>query len=422
MKSHTVPPAATFFSLALLSAVAFGCTAAPAQSGVPAAAPAAKSAVVPATPTPAPPPSSPPPADAAELTKFFDGYFPSGTGETKFQLDVTAPIPGYRLLLVTKSFVEPANFADRCAAYLDNAGTHALIGTLFVDTDRTAQPVQSDGDLASMRTLMQEKVFVGMRHSVALDPSLDIPGWKGLKITLQTGYGGYPLPAYVSAADGRRILLGRRWERNRPVPAQRRQLIQLQETPFDGANDGAIEVVEYSDMQCPSCKKRTADWTIVAGKLASSLKIRRFVKSYPLTDAHPWAFRAASAGRCLFQKDPALFFRWKGSVYNRQEQMDVASLDSFALDFAESSGFTESEFQACYLSPRISERILSDLAEGFVAGVRSTPTYIVDGVLVNWFKDDSMEEYLRKTYLKGAGLPLPKTSVSKNPGAVAPSH
>ncbi len=46
--------------------------------------------------------------------------------------------------------------------------------------------------------------------------------------------------------------------------------------------------------------------------------------------------------------------------------------------------------------------------------VRSTPTYFIDGVYVAWFADNTMEEFLRKTYLGGRGLPLP-TPVAKTP-------
>ena len=50
-------------------------------------------------------------------------------------------------------------------------------------------------------------------------------------------------------------------------------------------------------------------------------------------------------------------------------------------------------------------KVLDDLAEGFAVRVRSTPTYFVDGVPLSWFADPLMEDYLRKTYLKGAASP-----------------
>jgi len=45
--------------------------------------------------------------------------------------------------------------------------------------------------------------------------------------------------------------------------------------------------------------------------------------------------------------------------------------------------------------------------------VRATPTYFIDGVAVSWFADNLMEEFLRKTYLGGRGLPLPTVAPAK---------
>ena len=80
----------------------------------------------------------------------------------------------------------------------------------------------------------------------------------------------------------------------------------------------------------------------------------------------------------------------------------------------------DTTFKACYLQPKTNEKILADLAEGFTVRVRSTPTYFIDGVAVSWFSDNVMEEYLRKTFLGGKGLPLP-TPVATKPAA-APAH
>ena len=70
------------------------------------------------------------------------------------------------------------------------------------------------------------------------------------------------------------------------------------------------------------------------------------------------------------------------------------------------------------LDKKTNEKILADLSEGFTVRVRSTPTYFIDGVAISWFSDNIMEEYLRKTFLGGKGLPLPTpTAVKPTPGA-----
>ena len=43
------------------------------------------------------------------------------------------------------------------------------------------------------------------------------------------------------------------------------------------------------------------------------------------------------------------------------------------------------------------------------------------GVPLSWFTDSLMEEYLRKTYLKGAGLPLATPAAPKVPPAAQPA-
>jgi protein-disulfide isomerase len=168
-----------------------------------------------------------------------------------------------------------------------------------------------------------------------------------------------------------------------------------------------VTIVEFSDMQCPFCKKRAGDMEALLSKIGKELKVRRVYKSFPISE-HTWAFRAASAGRCFYEMKKDLYFNWKSSVFGRQETLSVGELDTFALDFAVANDISEESFRKCYLQGNAVTRVLEDLTEGFAVRVRSTPTFFVDGVAVSWFSDNLMEEYLRKTYLKGAGLPLPE--------------
>ncbi len=359
-----------------------------------------------AAPAPQAAPRLPDPRVQA-LLAWIDPYFPWGEGEIALDEITQLKVPGYRILKATKKYKLDERANDQTYLALEDNGKSALIGDVFLDEDRfkARQPVRTEADLDGVQRQLS-KFFRG-RFRVALDPSLDRPSWKGIRLTIETGYGTYDASGFVTASDGAFALVGRAWDRNRGFPEQRRALINLADTPAIGPEDAKVTVVEYSDMECPYCKKRTKDWDVLAAKLAPVLKIRRYFKAFPLTNDHPWAFRASSAGRCFYEKSPALFLNWKSSVYARQEQLNVAALDTFALDFAVANGIPQLQFQSCYLQGRSVERVHEDMAEGFAVRVRSTPTYFVDGQPVSWFADDLMEEYLRKTYLKGAGLPLP---------------
>jgi protein-disulfide isomerase len=373
----------------------------------------ASTAVVSAQAPPAPAPTAEHDPKNDALRAFLDGYLPWGKAPVSI-VDITGhPVPGWRIVRALKKYGDKDEGSDQVEAAVDDAGKHALVGYLFADDERLGKtmPVSTERDLDGVLGALK-RVFGPVRLGIVLDPSADLPGWKGAKLAIETGYGSYQAPAFVTASDGGFILLGRAFDRTRPIPEQRRQAFALEGAPSIGDANARVTVVEFSDMECPSCKRRTGDWERLAEKLGSSLKVKRYFKMYPLTSIHPWAFRAASAARCFFAKDPALFLSWKSSVYARQDDLTVDALDSFALDFAQANGMSADDFRACYLQSTATKQILKDMAEGFSLGVRSTPSFFVDGVLVAWRDDDTMEEYLRATYMNGAGLPLPKRASS----------
>jgi protein-disulfide isomerase len=356
---------------------------------------------------PAPPSATPKPADLKNdpLAAWLDGFFGWGPGDLRIEELPQVKVPGYRGLRVVKSYTTDPKPSDQLFAFVEEGGKSVLVGDLVADEARLKAPVpvKGDADLNGMRERLKKYILGTARLS--FEPPLDRRGWKGVAIRRDTGYGDYPVAAYLSANDGAIFVVGRFWDRTRSAAEQRREMIRLADTPVLGPVDARVTVVEYSDMECPSCKRRTVDWDTLQAKLAPELTIRRFIKSFPLTDSHPWAFRAASAGRCFFERSPELYFRFKSNIYARQDELNVAAVDAFALAFAVDQNVPEANFKGCYLRPRASERILTELAEGWALRVRATPTYFIDGVAITWFADSMMEEFLRKTYLGGKGLP-----------------
>ncbi|MEO8055048.1 MAG: DsbA family protein [Acidobacteriota bacterium] len=368
-----------------------------------------------------------PPAAAAKLaapkadplTEWVDGLFAWGAGQTTLEEITAVKIPGTRIFLAKRVYTVDPGMNDQAHLFVEDG--KILIGDIFYDEDRAKNPgpVRTDSDLTSMRGKLKQFLVVGF--SVALDPAGDRKNWKGVTVRTDTGYGSTPMSACIKADDGTLLVLGRWWDRNRPIAEQRRELIKLTGVPMTGPADAKVTIVEYSDMQCGFCKKRTADFDALVSKLGKELKIKRYVKSFPLTGIHPWAFRAASAGRCFFDLQGAdSFFRWKAQVYAKQDELSVTGVDAFAIDYAYANDVKDQDFRACYLQAKSNDKIHADLNEGWALRVRSTPSYYIDGVYVSWFSDNLMEEFLRTTYLGGKGLPLPAAPAAAP--AAAPKH
>lgn len=370
----------------------------------------------------APPPAAarPAAAKADSLKEWVDGLFAWGAGQTTLEEITTVRIPATRIYLAKRTFTQDARMNDQAHLFVEDGGK-VLIGDIFYDEDRAKAPapVRTDADLASMRGKVKQFLIGGF--SLVLDPAADRKNWKGVTVRTDTGYGSTPMSAFIKADDGTLLVLGRFWDRNRPIAEQRREGIRLAGTPMTGPADAKVTVVEYSDMQCGFCKKRTADFDALVSKLSKELKIKRYVKSFPLTSAHPWAFRAASAGRCFFDLQGGdSFFRWKSQVYAKQDELSVPGVDAFAMDYAYANEIPDLQFRSCYLQSKSNDKIHADLTEGWALRVRSTPTYYIDGVFVSWFSDNLMEEFLRTTYLGGKGLPLPAAPAAAP--AAAPKH
>ncbi|HTS03842.1 MAG TPA: DsbA family protein [Thermoanaerobaculia bacterium] len=371
-----------------------------------------------------PPAAAPKPAGTSakgdSLKDWIEGLFAWGAGTTTLEEITSVRIPGTRIYLAKRTYTADPRMNDQTHLFVEDTGK-VLIGDIFYDEERAKNPapVRTDDDLTSMRAKVRQYLVGGF--SLVLDPSSDRKNWKGVTVRSDTGYGTTPMSAFVKADDGTILVIGRFWDRSKSIPEQRREMIKLQGVPMTGPPDARVTVVEYSDMECGFCKKRTADFDALVAKLSKELKIKRYVKLFPLTGAHPWAFRAASAARCFFDlQGPESFFRFKSQVYAKQEELSVPGIDAFAIDYAYANEIPDAKFRACYLQAKSNDRVNADLTEGWALRVRSTPTYYVDGVYVSWFTDNIMEEYLRTTYLGGRGLPLPAPSPAA--ASSAPVH
>jgi protein-disulfide isomerase len=120
--------------------------------------------------------------------------------------------------------------------------------------------------------------------------------------------------------------------------------------------------------------------------------VRHGMVSYPLTTIHPWAFRAASASWCIAEQDPQKLIPFKETFYALQRDMSVSEVTPTSVDFVAGHNLDEAGFLACYLRDDSIAAVHRQMALGNALGVRATPTYFVNGWMVQvpdnpWFSD-----------------------------------
>jgi len=173
----------------------------------------------------------------------------------------------------------------------------------------------------------------------------------------------------------------------------------LASSPSKGAAAGApVTIVEFSDFQCPSCKRSSGYVDPILAKHGDKVRYIRY--DLPLT-GHAWAFPAALAGRAIYRQNPELFWTYKKQVYENQEGMIAFTFWDWARGFAEDHELDLAKYDADLANETLRAEILRGAGVALSNDIRSTPSYLVNGALVEAGTDGkALAEYVEKLVTK----------------------
>ena len=155
-----------------------------------------------------------------------------------------------------------------------------------------------------------------------------------------------------------------------------------------GPASAPVTVVEYSDIQCPFCKNAHVAIEAELEKTYGA-KVRWVFKHFPLTNIHPWAYPAAIGVACVQKQKPEAAWKVMAGLFEHQEKMDPQGKDLRArvLEEAVKVKLDAKKLETCLDKQESKETVESDMSEAKALKVNSTPTLIVNGRLVNGFRD-----------------------------------
>ncbi len=152
--------------------------------------------------------------------------------------------------------------------------------------------------------------------------------------------------------------------------------VTVGDAPTKGGGDAKVTIVEFSDFQCPFCSKGATVLAALEKKYGNKIKIA--FKHFPLP-FHAQALIAAEASMCANEQDVKIFWKMHDAMFADQSKLDQPNL----IATAKKAGAKEAEFKACLESGKYKAKIDADVAEGTNIGIKSTPTFFVNGKLIN---------------------------------------
>ena len=170
--------------------------------------------------------------------------------------------------------------------------------------------------------------------------------------------------------------------------------------PAMGAVSGAVEIVEFSDFECPFCKRVAPVLNQVVSKYPGQVKLAW--KHFPLP-SHPAARPSAEAAECA--NDQGRFWQYHDLLFRNQEQLTTKDLKQYAGDI----GLDLTIFSRCFDAATHRDKVMSDMQEGRGYGVSATPTVFINGRMVMGAASlETYEQIVREEIMPGQPAAAPK--------------
>ncbi|MBP9718580.1 DsbA family protein [Candidatus Gracilibacteria bacterium] len=152
--------------------------------------------------------------------------------------------------------------------------------------------------------------------------------------------------------------------------------------PSWGEANAPITMVEFSDFQCPYCSKY---YDLVMPQITENYintgKVRLIFRDFPLTELHPQAVTASHVADCALAQDK--FQAMHDMLFAKQKEWsgNEKGMEVFQ-SFAKKLGMNVKDYDKCMEDQVYLDEIKNDLVFGVSAGVNSTPSFFINGKLV----------------------------------------
>ena len=191
--------------------------------------------------------------------------------------------------------------------------------------------------------------------------------------------------------DGRHLIMGEIFDLGVDLQAHALRTISLRNEPYQGPVNAPVTIVEYADLECPTCAKMHE---FIENDLLPRYpgKIRVVFKEFPLA-MHDWSLIAAIGCQCAYQLNPTSYVPLRSAIFRSQMGINITNVRDMVLNYGEQAGADRVKLAACLDSKASMPRIEADLKEAKAVHVDRTPTAFVNGKMLIGLP--SNEDYYR---------------------------
>lgn len=155
----------------------------------------------------------------------------------------------------------------------------------------------------------------------------------------------------------------------RPDPSERYE-VSTEGSPARGPEDAPVEIVEFSDFQCPFCSRVTPTLKQVEEEYGD--KVRVVFKHFPLS-IHPKAPAAHAAAEAAHRQGK--FWEMHDRIFGNQREMSPEKY----VEYAQEIGLDVEQFKKDVDAAETKATIQRDAQQAAALSVRGTPGFFING-------------------------------------------
>lgn len=206
------------------------------------------------------------------------------------------------------------------------------------------------------------------------------------------------------SASGVGLLLGRS-EDNVEIarPVAPRQIGDwsrfINERRTTGPPDAPVDVIVFFDYECPYCLQSESALKAIRRRYPDSVRVSYF--PFPQVALHPHAFAAALGAECAGEQSQFLPYHKAVTSHPGLVREEDSALLARLASVADTAAF-----RACVDSQASVFNLETQIAEAVAAGIKVTPTFLINGLLVQGLPSrESLLSMITRELHSESGMP-----------------
>ena len=167
--------------------------------------------------------------------------------------------------------------------------------------------------------------------------------------------------------------------KERPAARKRKQVkafepsdISIANSPFLGKADAPVTIIEFTDYQCPFCKRFSKNTLPqIIKEYVDTGKVKYVLREFPLKSIHPSADKLAQAALCA--GDQGKYWEMHDSYFTGATKPNPKDLSKEIAALK----LNAKTFNACLDSDKYAKKVTTDISDGTKLGVRGTPSFFL---------------------------------------------